>query len=809
MDQYLNEIETTANEIMAKDAMLYLVVPNYDNTADTTFSFIQYGIPNKQSQNSDYSSFNGSQTLMNLENAGYGQSLQAILLRNGKIARAFDVNQFISNNSNLIQNFFLQMSFDILQCDPCYDYPCNDQFCQPPINVCGCDGIRNSGATLDPEGKCCLETERDCMGYCSGRYGGNYNSDTCGVCTLNGTLSSLCAKDLCNSKYYLTAKPIVPYKTDGCDDVFAAGYVVQNIDLWNDFNSASGSIKTKDDICAHYNNIGRFENRFTCEFDVAFYNSVNGVSNALTHFFARNPPRTGAQCKAGTRTPASPIPKNPCGVCVTFPDVPPFCVKDCLGQWETDPEEVDFYNTCNRCIPYGTNPNNDKDDCGVCYGGNVLMNECGVCGGPKGNDTCGQFLCLNEPCEEDCDGVARDPLLKQVDECGNCVWKTDVRNSYCIQDCISIWYMSNETAPNHVDECNNCVPNTMVRAPNCVQDCKNVWGGNATNDNCNQCLYPNEEPPYSCLQDCDGNYYRDGMDPIIKKIDDCGVCNLIANMNQLKDNCGKCTNVAGYNTVIECTSDCKQVYSLPDTLDCSISQTCKRAFIDSCGDCWFANETEKRNMNMDDCGECHIGGINSTDWNKSKNKQDTQGVTCPCFVDPVPCPAPYQYLTTCNDGTSCPITFCYGTTYVLPDDCGLCPNSSMFNKKDDCGMCCDPPLIACNQDKDDCGVCNGDGKSCELSSPSSSNLSSGGTAGIVIGVFIGIALIAAILTFIYRRKSRKDESKKLDDSLGSRSRQESIFSFSSRRRMSGRSKSEQLQEIEIDDLKTTQSFFFF
>jgi len=84
---YYNEISTTANDIMSKDAMLYLVVPANNANTDTMFTFHQYGIPNRQSQNSDYSNFNGPQTLLNLETDGYGQSLQAILLDKGKLAR--------------------------------------------------------------------------------------------------------------------------------------------------------------------------------------------------------------------------------------------------------------------------------------------------------------------------------------------------------------------------------------------------------------------------------------------------------------------------------------------------------------------------------------------------------------------------------------------------------------------------------------------------------------------------------------------------------------------------------------------------
>jgi len=584
--------------------MLYLVISAYNTDMFTTLTFNQYGNPNLQSQNADYTNFNGPQTLINLQNAGYGQSLQAILLRNGKLARAFDVNKFTSSNSNLIQNFFLQITVDISKCNPCFDYPCNGLNCQAPVNKCGCDGVKNSGATLDPDGRCCLASQKDCIGYCSGRSAGNYNYDTCGVCTLNGARSSLCVLDPCNNKYYLTAKPNVPYVFNGCDDAFAAGYVVQNPDLLNQFNSTSGPIKTKADICAHYNNNGRFENRFTCTFDVDYYNTVNGVSTGLTHFFTRSPPRTGAQCVPGSRTRASPILKNDCSVCVPFPDNAPFCVKDCKDIWRANPAEVWFYDNCNTCVLNGTDPNAQKDDCDVCNGGNALKNECGVCGGVKGNDSCGQLNCLNLTCTKDCDGVDRNPLEKQIDECGNCVWKTDVRDSNCVQDCKNIWYMNNETSPNHVDECQNCVPSSLTRAPTCVQDCKNVWGGNATYDNCNQCLNPGETPPYQCLQDCAGNYYRDGKDSILQKMDDCGECNLLENMNKLKDVCGMCTNVEGYSSTIECTQDCKGNYYLADSVDCLNTQTCHRAFIDDCGDCWFSNETEKRNFKMDHCGFC-------------------------------------------------------------------------------------------------------------------------------------------------------------------------------------------------------------
>ena len=57
-------------------------------------------------------------------------------------------------------------------------------------------------------------------------------------------------------------------------------------------------------------------------------------------------------------------------------------------------------------------------------------------------------------------------------------------------------------------------------------------------------------------------------------------------------------------------------------------------------------------------------------------------------------------------------------------------------------------------------------KSCcesnQLTCESSSNLSGGAIAGIVIGSIVGVALIAALLAFLYTKKSKNYQSKKLE-----------------------------------------------
>jgi len=105
---------------------------------------------------------------------------------------------------------------------------------------------------------------------------------------------------------------------------------------------------------------------------------------------------------------------------------------------------------------------------------------------------------------------------------------------------------------------------------------------------------------------------------------------------------------------------------------------------------------------------------------------------------------------------------------------------------------------------------------CESSQPS--NLSGGAIAGVVIGILIMIGVIIGILGFIYWRKSKKkNEPKNFIDYLASDSNQEiesskrrSRTSFISMVQMKSRSssrRSENLQEIEIDDLSTKSNFF--
>ena len=193
------------------------------------------------------------------------------------------------------------------------------------------------------------------------------------------------------------------------------------------------------------------------------------------------------------------------------------------------------------------------------------------------------------------------------DPCGNCVNITLVNSTlYCRLDCANQWYNTSSLSPNIVDECGNCVNRTIVRLPDCVQDCNHTWNGTAYLDQCDQCVVGGVAP-LECDQDCAGNYYLNNTTPLYS-VDDCGFCSNSSTWDSDKDLCGVCASDPGYNSTLECTPDCKGVYSnLTDP---------SRAFVDDCGDCWFANQTSMRNINMDDCGNCYIGGSLNSSWNQ-------------------------------------------------------------------------------------------------------------------------------------------------------------------------------------------------
>ena len=123
-----------------------------------------------------------------------------------------------------------------------------------------------------------------------------------------------------------------------------------------------------------------------------------------------------------------------CGQCVSNPSYPPFCMRDCTGALRTSAASMNFLDNCGSCVAAGSNPNANKDTCGVCFGANASMNACGVCGGSSGVDGCGQAVCLEIICIFDCDGILRSPLTHYINSCGTCLLLTSVSIS-CAQDC--------------------------------------------------------------------------------------------------------------------------------------------------------------------------------------------------------------------------------------------------------------------------------------------------------------------------------------------------------------------------------------
>jgi len=572
----------------------------------------------------------------------------------------------------------------------CYNYICTSPTtCEPPVNVCGCDGVRGSGATYDPNGVCCLASAKDCAGYCSG----GHAYDLCGVCTAGGALYSACKKD-CGNNYYLalTSAPTgLVYQANLPTGCTVAGYLLLNAAPKTYYINTGKSVAS---VVQYYHDTGVFltSTESYCTLDLAAYNAAYGggftQASAESNWLASlltGTPRT-AQCAAGSHIHFPPLQVDSCGLCILNEDTPPYCVEDCTNTWRTSASTVWFVDNCGVCVAPGTNVNLGKDYCGVCFGNNATLNQCGVCGGTQAIDKCNQPVCKALNCSIDCDGVSRNPLTHHVDACGECILGTDssINAANCKQDCAGIWY-NTTTPPHHLDNCGNCVLANVTEAATCIKDCNGTWGGNATVDACGQCVV-NNNPTYVCKQDCAGVYYLSNTTPV-HTTDSCGICNTLANQNNYKDKCGICNNTLGYNSAVACTPDCKGVWS-PTT-------STGRAFTDACGVCWFANQSSQANSEMDACGVCF--GTNS-----SSGIFDSTGYPCRCGQTPTVCS---DNSTTCRD--VCPV-YCSGTANTTPDKCGLCPGNSMYNKTDLCGACCNPDIgIPCNTEIDSCGVCFG------------------------------------------------------------------------------------------------------
>ena len=225
----------------------------------------------------------------------------------------------------------------------------------------------------------------------------------------------------------------------------------------------------------------------------------------------------GTYYKSGTTPPHH---SDNCGVCVSSSVTnSPSCIKDCTGTYKLS--NYYFTDNCGYCVAPGSNTNAHKDSCGVCNGTNSEINQCGVCFGTTDLDNCGNPVCKNMTCVENCDGSYTVTQSKSTDPCGFCVALNTI-SSQCLTDCAGTYYKSGTTAPHKYDPCGVCITSSSTTSSECIQDCHGNWNLNQANawfyDNCHTCVAPGTDP--------NGNK------------DACGVC--FGNVTAEKNQCGVC-----------------------------------------------------------------------------------------------------------------------------------------------------------------------------------------------------------------------------------------------------------------------------
>jgi len=761
--QWQAEIAATVTAFQAISASAYLLLSvdtsTRFRTAQTCLTNIQLGDFNLQSQNSDFSNFSPSGTLANLAAAGteriedyyyygtsstplyqpYTQSLQALLLKAGIWARAFDVD--LTDNSNLIANFFQAIVVDVSKCNhTCYTYPCSTPTtCAPPVLICGCDGVPYSGATYDPNGVCCTASKKDCFGNCNG----NGKLDPCGVCTAGGAADANCKLD-CNGGYYLTSTT-PPYHLDSCGNCVAASVAeasncVQGCNgAWTTpanayfydncgYCVAPGSnTNAHKDVCGVCNGNPSVEQNQcgVCFGTTALDNCGNPVCKGLTCVencdgsysvtqtkgvdpcgFCVTLGTISPQCltdcagtyyKSGTTPPHK---YDPCGICVVYTTTAsPQCIQDCSGAYHLNGAGASFYDNCNTCVPYGTNPNIHKDACGVCFG-NVTaeQNQCGVCFGTTAVDNCGNPVCKNYTCATQCDGakVVNGNQTKSLDQCGFCV-PLGTTSPQCLIDCAGVYYKSGTTPPHHLDHCNICVSSSISNSPNCTEDCAGNWSTEPTPayyyDNCGACVVAsaNANGNKDICGVCFGN-------PSIEQ-NQCGVCFGITAL----DNCGNpvCKGLT-------CVKNCDGSYTVNQTLGldpcgfCVPLGTISPQCLIDCNGNYYANGTTPL-YHVDECGNCDPAAI----VRLSSCTQDCAGVwngtayydKCgQCVANNTPtynctqdCAGQY-YLQGAqqpnNTIDSCGVCNTQANQNIEIDKCGVCTNKPVYNSTAECTPDC-------------------------------------------------------------------------------------------------------------------------
>ena len=284
----------------------------------------------------------------------------------------------------------------------------------------------------------------DCMQV----YGGDAFIDDCGIC-VEGTSGNIANsdKDDCGECF--------GNNYDQCDDDDDQIVNIEDacpLDSDNDIDE-DGLCSNEDPCPLDFEN--DLDEDGVCESDEVF----GCTDNTACNFDGLNTEEDGScwytnfgcECDDGINA----LPDN-CGVCDT--DLTNDCTADCSGVWGGDL----VIDQCGIC-----GGNDSCLDCADIPYGNAYVDECGTCDDDFSND-----------CQQDCSGEWGGDL--EYDLCEVCGGD----NSSCT-DCLG--------TPNglaYIDQCGSCV---ISPDPNCVLDCAGVWNGDAIYDDCGICNGVNQD----------------------------------------------------------------------------------------------------------------------------------------------------------------------------------------------------------------------------------------------------------------------------------------------------------------------------
>ncbi|KCV70824.1 hypothetical protein H696_03181 [Fonticula alba] len=769
-EKFQQEVDLTADILIRRGVTVFMAVPSKFDDENTCLTSAQFGEANLNVENGDLSGYDPHATHKRVRADPLARnSIQGQMLDAGSTIRLFQIEKVVQDvyAHNFVKNMFIQVTDVVTKCDDrCMEYTCTKDACLPPKDVCGCDGVRHSGKVFDCKGVCGGPAKVDCNGTCNGPF----RFDQCGVCTLDGATSSWCEKD-CSGNFFRSGLPKnVNMQNDICPAWFDP---ISSLVADSKFREDARALATK----ARADNLEPFAceafrtkhewniSLKACQPDVAAYRAANPTAGLTSdsdkagfraHYLATGwKAGLAVKCLAGSEHFVQPPRKNQCGQCTTV-DGGAFCKKDCSGAWRTSQAAMHFVDDCGQCLPAGTNPNKNKDDCGICWGENKQKNACGECNGPRGLNPCGVPLCRLEQaafcqkspdqctCAQDCAGqwyTGTSPANVR-DACGQCHPASSPPDN-CLTDCKGARYRRGDTPANVLNECGQCLPRSSSNT--CVKDCAGKWYDSAKAqsenfvDQCGKCT--SRKNPARCEQDCRKEWVREGEDFYVQDV--CGICvkqridpatgRDVTDLNQnldacrmcpgvtyQKDPCGNCPNSPKYKmgkngcgvnlcTLDTCTSNCQCL------TDCKGNKY---------------QQGEEPAFSLDQCGFCTAGGQTHTDCQRDcKNqyyRQDTEepaNLTDPCGnCMPGYAPSPGKWAARVHEKCQ---KDCAGAYFMEG-------KTAPENEVDACGTCHrvapgpggqgPPPAPACVWDscrevytsdpksvvaRDECGVCGG------------------------------------------------------------------------------------------------------